>query len=220
MSGPGPDLRGCDWARRGARTRGSGKLLDVAARAARPAVFAVLALSAALALTACGGAAVKGAAPSAAQARSELRHSPPALAALHAQGNRLLTGGVGGFRARLAGLRGHPVVVNKWASWCGPCQSEFPVFQRVSLQLGRQVAFVGVDSKDHAPAAAAFLHRFPVSYPSYEDPGESIARAIGAATYFPQTVFIDRAGHQVYVHAGPYLSASSLTRDIRFYVLR
>ena len=49
---------------------------------------------------------------------------------------------------------------------------------------------------------------------------EAYVRAIGAATYFPQTVFIDRAGHQVYVHAGPYLSASSLTRDIRFYVLR
>jgi cytochrome c biogenesis protein CcmG, thiol:disulfide interchange protein DsbE len=177
-------------------------------------------LSAALALAACGTSAVNSASPSPGQARAELRHSPPALAALHAQANRLLGGGVGAFRARVAALRGHPVVVNKWASWCGPCQSEFPVFQRVSLQLGRQVAFVGVDAKDHAPAASAFLRRLPVSYPSYQDPGESIARGLGAATYFPQTVFIDRAGHQVYVHAGPYLSASSLTRDIRFYVLK
>ncbi len=82
------------------------------------------------------------------------------------------------------------------------------------------MAFLGLDGKDHPQAATAFLRRFPVSYPSYQDPDEQIADAIQAATYYPQTIYYDRTGKQVYVHAGPYLSAADLTRDIRFYVLR
>ena len=145
--------------------------------------------------------------------------SPPPLAALHSQANQLLGGGQTAFKARLASLRGYPVVVNKWASWCGPCQTEFPAFQSASVILGRRVAFVGVDGKDHNQAAAAFLRKFPVTYPSYVDPEENVARAIQAATYYPQTVFFDRHGKPVFDHAGPYESASSLERDIRRYLM-
>ncbi len=67
--------------------------------------------------------------------------------------------------------------------------------------------------------AQAFLRQFPVSYPSYEDPHSVIANHLRAATYFPQTVFFDRAGHMVYDHVGPYESASALQRDIRHYLL-
>jgi thiol-disulfide isomerase/thioredoxin len=148
------------------------------------------------------------------------RGSPAQLASLHAQANQLLGGGSTAFHARLDGLRGRPVVVNKWASWCGPCQSEFPAFQRASVKFGRQVAFVGIDGRDHNQGAAAFLRRFPVTYPSYVDPDEKIARSIQAATYFPETVYYDRRGRFLYEHAGPYLSASALEQDIRRYVLR
>ncbi len=78
-----------------------------------------------------------------------LAGSPAVLASLHVQGNQLLSGGPTAFKARLKALRGHPVVVNEWASWCEPCQSEFPVFQRVSVRFGRQVAFVGLDARDY-----------------------------------------------------------------------
>jgi cytochrome c biogenesis protein CcmG, thiol:disulfide interchange protein DsbE len=176
--------------------------------------------TAGLMVAGCGSTQTRSAAPSAAQTDAALRGSPPPLAALHAQAAQLLSGGSPAFRARLQALRGQPVVINKWASWCGPCQSEFPVFQRVSVTLGRQVAFLGLDARDQHPAAAAFLRRFPVSYPSYEDSGEKISNSLQAASYFPQTVYIDRQGRQVYVHAGPYLSEGELTRDIRFYVLR
>jgi cytochrome c biogenesis protein CcmG, thiol:disulfide interchange protein DsbE len=149
-----------------------------------------------------------------------LAGSPAVLASLHAQGNQLLSGGTKAFDARLKQLRGYPVVVNKWASWCEPCQTEFPAYQRASVAFGRHVAFIGIDGKDHNAAAAAFLRRFPVSYPSYTDPREAIARTIQAATYYPQTVYFDRHGHEVFDHAGPYESVASLEKDIRRYVLR
>ncbi len=170
-------------------------------------------------LAGCGASPTHSAAPSAGTVAAAFKGSPPPLAALHAQANRLISGGPSAFKSLLAGLRGYPVVVNKWASWCGPCQSEFPAYQQASVVFGRRVAFVGIDGKDHNGAATAFLQRFPVTYPSYVDPQESIARTIQAATYYPQTVYFDRQGKIVFDHAGPYLSAGSLERDIRRYAL-
>ena len=69
------------------------------------------------------------------------------------------------------------------------------------------------------PVRRRVPQRFPVTYPSYVDPDESIARSIQAATYYPQTVFFDRQGKIVFDHAGPYLSASALEHDIRRYAL-
>jgi cytochrome c biogenesis protein CcmG, thiol:disulfide interchange protein DsbE len=178
---------------------------------------ALLLLVVAVALNGCG-TQTRNAAPAASSVSAALKGSPPALSSLHARANRLLSGGTRAFKSLLATLRGYPVVVNKWASWCGPCQSEFPVFQRVAVALGSRVAFVGLDGKDRNGAAADFLRRFPVSYPSFVDPQESIARTIQAATYYPQTIYFDRSGHQVYDHAGPYLSVGSLEQDIRRYV--
>jgi cytochrome c biogenesis protein CcmG, thiol:disulfide interchange protein DsbE len=148
-----------------------------------------------------------------------LAGSPAVLAGVHRQSNQLLPGGPGAFKARLKALRGHPVVINEWASWCGPCQSEFPVFQRVSVSMGRRVAFLGLDSRDATPAAAAFLRRFPVSYPSYVDRSQSIGSTLQAVGVIPQTVYIDAQGKQVFDHAGPYETDKALETDIRRYVL-
>ncbi|MBV9194793.1 MAG: TlpA family protein disulfide reductase [Solirubrobacterales bacterium] len=167
----------------------------------------------------CGGAQASSAAPPPSHVAAALKGSPPPLAALHAQANELLPGGRRAFLAVMARLRGYPVVVNKWASWCGPCQTEFPAFQKVAVSLGRQVAFLGLDGKDHDQAAAAFLRKFPVPYPSYVDPNEDIAGMIEAATYYPQTVYYNRAHKQVYDHAGPYTSAGALEQDVRRYAV-
>ena len=105
------------------------------------------------------------AAPPRAEADRALAGAPAPLASLHREANRLLPGGADAFRERLRTLRGHPVVVNKWASWCDPCRAEFPYFQKLSVELGREVAFIGVDAQDNADDARAFLREFPVSFP-------------------------------------------------------
>jgi cytochrome c biogenesis protein CcmG, thiol:disulfide interchange protein DsbE len=181
-----------------------------------------IALIAAAGLAGCGSSQPRNDAPSPTAEAAAFKQSPPPLRSLHAQANRLLAGGLPAFRARLAALHGYPVVVNKWASWCGPCQTEFPAFQRAAVKFGRQVAFIGLDAADGNGSAAAFLHRYPVSYPSYTDPHSNIAQAYRASTYFPQTLFFrrDRHGDYVFDHAGPYESAAALEQDIRQYVLR
>jgi cytochrome c biogenesis protein CcmG/thiol:disulfide interchange protein DsbE len=176
-------------------------------------------LAVGLALAGCGGAQPKSVAPGPAQQAVAFKGSPAVLASLHHQADQLLGGGTAAFRTRLRSLRGHPVVVNKWASWCGPCRIEFPAFQRASVRYGRQVAFIGIDGKDANSSAKTFLRQFPVSYPSYTDPGSNIANSIQAAIYFPQTVYFNRAGQMVYDHAGPYESAQALESDIRRYAL-
>ena len=169
-------------------------------------------------LAGCGsGSGPPSAAPKRADAARALAGSPPPLGALHGDANRLLGGGASALRARLRGLRGHPIVVNKWASWCGPCRAEFPFFQRLSVSLGRSVAFIGVNSNDSDEDARAFLRRYPVSYPSYSDPDQKVARVFSAPLGFPSTAFYDARGKLTYVHQGGYPTEAKLREDIKRY---
>lgn len=159
------------------------------------------------------------AAPTPAEAAEALRGAPAPLAALHAQAGERLDGGPDAFRDRLDDLRGHPVVVNKWASWCGPCRAEFPFFQRLSVELGQDVAFLGLNSGDSVGEAREFLGEFPVSFPHYTDPNEKIAVDIGASSAYPVTVFYDASGEQTFVHQGGYPSEEALREDVERYAL-
>jgi cytochrome c biogenesis protein CcmG/thiol:disulfide interchange protein DsbE len=172
-----------------------------------------------VAIAGCGASQPKSAAPSTSAVTSAFKGSPPALASLHSQANQLLGGGPHALKARLAQLRGYPVVLNQWASWCEPCQSEFPVYQKVAVAFGRKVAFLGIDAKDQNGAASSFLKKFPVTYPSYTDPDGSLASSLQLIAAYPQTIYFNRHGEQVFDHAGPYLSAAALEKDIRRYAM-
>lgn len=147
-----------------------------------------------------------------------LAGSPPALAALHKQANELLPGGTEAYEKRIDALRGYPVVVNVWASWCGPCRFEFPVLQKLSARYGKEVAFLGVNSEDSDDAAATFLREEPVPYPSYTDPDKDIFDSLDAVG-LPDTAFYDESGQLVYLKQGPYAEDSELEADVRRYAL-
>jgi cytochrome c biogenesis protein CcmG/thiol:disulfide interchange protein DsbE len=178
--------------------------------------FAAISVLAA-AVAGCGGSNGGGDGGKAPDYAKALAGAPKPLAALYSQGDRLLPGGTDVFEARLADLRGYPVVVNKWASWCGPCRVEMPWFQELSAKLGKRIAFLGVDSQDSSAAAKEFQREFPLPYPSYSDPDKDIAEAMDATIGFPATAFYDSSGKQVHVQQGQYASIDALRADIKRY---
>jgi cytochrome c biogenesis protein CcmG/thiol:disulfide interchange protein DsbE len=152
---------------------------------------------------------------------SDKSGAPPARAVgadkLGSEGGKLLGGGLAAFNAQLAQLKGTPVVVNQWASWCGPCRFEFPFFISVAKQLKGQVAFVGVDSNDNRGDAERFLREFPTPYPHFEDGDVRIARSFRGGRAFPTTVIYDKRGKLVYTHPGAYASEDKFKQDIERY---
>jgi cytochrome c biogenesis protein CcmG, thiol:disulfide interchange protein DsbE len=150
---------------------------------------------------------------------SDLGAAVPAgpLAELHGQASELLGTDVA-FTVRLHTLRGYPVVVNAWASWCTPCRSEFSLFAGASAQYGRRVAFLGADTDDSAGDARAFLTQHPVGYPSYQTSESRLSR-LAVLEGLPTTIYLNPAGKVVHVHVGQYGSQEALDQDISAYAL-
>jgi thiol-disulfide isomerase/thioredoxin len=104
---------------------------------------------------------------------------------------------------RLTGqLRGMPLVVNIWASWCGPCVAEAPDLAQAARAYQGKVQFVGVDIQDELSAARAFVQRFGWPYPSVFDPAGAIRDDLGLIGQ-PHTVVFDAEGKQAYISSGP-----------------
>jgi cytochrome c biogenesis protein CcmG, thiol:disulfide interchange protein DsbE len=173
----------------------------------------ILALTAALA----GGCSSSGPGESASTTDfAKLEGAPAALGGLYRQPNAILAGGQDAFDERIAKLRGHPVVVNAWASWCGPCRFEFPFFQKQAVKRGKQIAFVGVNSQDNKGDAEDFLGDYPLPFPSYEDGNGDVARKLRIVG-LPATAYYDRKGELAYLHQGGYASEQKLGEDIERY---
>jgi thiol-disulfide isomerase/thioredoxin len=188
-------------------------------RALRTA-FALAAALAAIAIAGCGGSDSGN--PDSRltldQAKEPISGAPPQLASIRSQANELLDGGTDAFDARLEQLRGTPVVVNKWASWCGPCRFEFPWFQSLAEKRGGQIAFLGVNSNDSSGSAETFLSELPLPYPSYSDPDFDIAQDLGGPPQaFPTTSYYDGSGKLVFTHPGQYQDESDLVADVNKY---
>ena len=128
-----------------------------------------------------------------------------------------LPGGRDAFEARIEKERGKPVVVNKWASWCGPCRLEFPFFREQAEKRKGEVLFIGVNSNDNRGDAEEFLKEEPVPYKHFEDPRLEIAAVFNAVQAFPSTAFYDSKGELAFVHQGGYASEDALAEDIDRY---
>jgi cytochrome c biogenesis protein CcmG, thiol:disulfide interchange protein DsbE len=116
-----------------------------------------------------------------------------------------------GGRVSLAGLRGTPVVLNFWASWCIPCRQEAAALERAWRRSRPQgVLFVGLNMQDLTEDARAFAESVGMSYLTVRDRGNDVARSYGA-TGIPETFFIDADGQVV----GHVVGAVSLAQARR-----
>ena len=100
----------------------------------------------------------------------------------------------GGGSMAAADYAGKPAVVNFWASWCGPCRQEAPIFERLSREYGeRGVMFIGVNIQDAESDAEAYLREYDITYPNGNDDDGSISIDYGVIG-IPVTFFVSRDG--------------------------
>ena len=114
-------------------------------------------------------------------------------------------------RITLTADAGHPVIVNFWGSWCGPCQDEMPLLAQTARAIGPggRIRFLGIDLEDvHRSAAVAMMDRFRTPYPSGYDPDDSVTSEFKVEGT-PTSIFINSKGHIVGRYAGA-LSATVL----------
>jgi cytochrome c biogenesis protein CcmG/thiol:disulfide interchange protein DsbE len=115
-------------------------------------------------------------------------------------------------RLTLAELRGYPVVLNFWASWCAPCRDEAPRFEASAVAHRGRVAFLGVDAQDLSSDARHFLGKYGINYVSVRDGGGSSLGRYGV-TGFPETYYLDAKG-RVVAHDPGEASRSDIERGI------
>lgn len=125
---------------------------------------------------------------------------------------RSLVPAISGGKLTLAELRGHPVVLNFWASWCIPCREEAPILRAGALRHRGRVVFLGIDVQDLTGDGRAFARKYGIDYVSLRDNGNSAYNAYGL-TGVPETYFIDARGRAV-VHVIGVVSTATLAQGV------
>jgi thiol-disulfide isomerase/thioredoxin len=176
----------------------------------------LVALVALVALSACGGTSggsaaaphpsgepcVEASPPPSGPASSGPASSGPALADL------TLACLTGGGEVRLAHL-GRPVLINLWASWCGPCRQELPAFQRYAQRAAGAVLVVGVATDTGRTAGRSVVDDLGLTFPMLYDRDRTLLLAAGRAN-LPVTLFVDAHGRVAYVYNSTALDDAAI----------
>ena len=107
-----------------------------------------------------------------------------------------------GKAVNLADLKGQIVLVNFWASWCGPCRKEMPILEQLNKQYrAKGVTLVGVNVEPNSATAIDWLKATPVSFPILFDVDSKVSK-LYQVEGMPNTVILDRSGKVRYIHRG------------------
>lgn len=125
---------------------------------------------------------------------------------------------VDGKTVTLSGLRGKPVIINFWATWCGPCFEEMPYFQEVyKTWTPKGLQFVSIDTGEKASKVSAYLEANGFAFPVLVDNKGDVALKYGIM-YLPTTIMIDNTGVIKFMKSVSFGSLSELEGEIQIHL--
>lgn len=138
---------------------------------------------------------------------------PVAIAVGNKAPNFQLATPKGGY-VTLSALRGRPVMLNFWATWCTACRAEYPYLVQEYKQYGSQIAWYAVDEQQSTKTVMSYVQKFQVPFPILLDP-QGLVGGDYNVTGFPTTIFINKRGVIVAVQRGAFGSPAQIAHDIK-----
>ena len=121
--------------------------------------------------------------------------------------------GFDGKTKKFSDFRGKPLIINVWASWCGPCRAEMGSLERLARRYGgKQFNVIGISTDDDGYAAAAFIKRSKITFENFLDSNVLLENMLGANT-IPLTILVDAHGRVLEKARGAYEWDSPETVD-------